>query len=144
MLRSLQASGLIVLLLPLASCQRSDDLPTQVEPSANAWSWAPEELPEGLQGRNTCEPSTLLGIREQWNFHPEGGCWQREAPDGFVRQQLYHVHLFSIGACAGGAGDLDVVRACVLPPLPGQVTPCGFSATNGCTACPPTGTVTCH
>jgi hypothetical protein len=110
-------------------------------PLLPAWITDPEEFPVGLKGQNNC----TFGFGApgaQWDFHPDGACWERRAPDGWIRQQQHRVHVPQLASCGGGAGDLSPIRVCRAP---GEPNPCFIDAStgpNGCARC--VVKVTCH
>ena len=95
-----------------------------------AWITHPEELPPGLMGRNNC--TFLFGQAAQWDFHPDGACWERPGPDGWTRQQQHRVHVWQLAACGNGPGDVSPVRVCRAP---GEPNPCHINALTGPTGC---------
>jgi hypothetical protein len=109
-------------------------------PLIPSWAANPEVFPAELQGTNNCTFPPPLNV--QWNFHPEGGCWERAAPDGWTRQQQHRIHVFSLTECNGGPGDVSPIRICRAPDLP---NPCPINATtgpNGCALC--VRSISCH
>lgn len=102
------------------------------------WITEPSEFPEGLKGTNNC--TFALGQPgAQWDFHSDGGCWERQGPDGWTRQQQHLVHVPSIVECGGGPGDVSPIRACREGGA-GQPGPCPFgpkpiTGPNGCALC---------
>src|SRR5215213_558964 len=56
-----------------------------------AWIAEPGVLPAGLEGTNNCTfPFGNTSV--QWDFHPEGACWEHPAQDGWRRNQQHRVH----------------------------------------------------
>ena len=104
-------------------------------PLLAAWITDPESLPVGLRGQNNCTFAFGVDIpNAQWDFHPEGGCWERPGPDGWTRQQQHHVHVPQHARCGGGAGDVSPIRVC-RPGGAGQPNPCLENPTTGPTGC---------
>lgn len=102
------------------------------------WITEPDEFPEGMKGTNNC---TFAFGRNgaQWDFHGEGGCWERPGPDGWTRQQQHLVHVPVVAECGGGAADFSPIRAC-REGGEGQVGPCPLgprpnTGPNGCAIC---------
>src|SRR5262245_27256864 len=95
------------------------------------WIASPSELPEDLRGRNNC--TFAFGqSAAQWDFHPEGACWERPGPDGWTRNQQYRVHVPALAECGGGAGDVSPIRICRAP---GELNPCHINPTTGPRGC---------
>jgi len=100
-------------------------------PLIPAWLTTPEELPPAFRGRNNC--TFKFGqATAQWDFHPDGGCWERPGPDGWTRQQQYKIHVPQHLACGGGAGDVSPIRVCRAP---GEEDPCPINPLTGPTGC---------
>src|SRR6185295_15318278 len=69
--------------LPAATVTKADsELPS--------WITNPDPMPAGRQGKNNC--TFAFGQDAQWDFHPDGGCWEHNGPDHLTRQQLNDVH----------------------------------------------------
>jgi hypothetical protein len=145
---------LILVFAPLIACSGNDgpvsfsasDLPDSpsltaaVSSSVPDWIIHPEELPKGLRGHNNCTFPTG-NATSQWDYYEDGACWERPGPDGWTRQQNYHVHANRSSACANGPADISNVRICRGP---GEDAPCALNprtGPNGCTVC--VSTVTC-
>jgi hypothetical protein len=116
----------------------ADDAP----PALPAWITHPEVVPSELRGRNNC--TFAFGVPgAQWNYYPDGACWERPGPDGWTRQQQYRVYVSHSPRCEGRAADYSPIRVCragaagALSPCPGN--PIG---PNGCAICVPK--VVCH
>ena len=101
------------------------------------WVLNPATVPHGLQGQNNC--TFAFGQNAQWDFHPDGACWEHSAPDGLTRQQLHNVHFPTATFCGGGPGDSSAIRVCGTP---GAETVCGKTGPNGCAVCVPQ--TSCH
>jgi hypothetical protein len=104
--------------------------------SLPAWVNNPQDFAPGLMGRNNCTfPLGAAGA--QWDFHPDGACWERPGPDGWTRQQQHRVHVPTLAICGGGSGDVSPIRVC-RPGGAGQPNPCFINAAtgpNGCALC---------
>jgi hypothetical protein len=99
-----------------------------------AWITAPRTMPEELRGLNNCTFPLRLPDAE-WDYHPDGACWERPGPDGWTRQQLYRVHVPQHAACGNGPADVSPIRICQAPGLP---NPCNINpetGPNGCAVC---------
>ena len=101
------------------------------------WIVNPATLPPGQVGKNNCTfefPTAAY----QWNFHPEGGCWEHEGPDGWTRQQFQRIHIATgFASCGGGSGDATAIRVCRAGGG-GQPSPCplnSITGPNGCARC---------
>lgn len=107
-----------------------------------AWILDPAEVPEGLRGQNNC--SFAIGqATAEWNYHPDGSCWEHPGPDGWTRNQQYRVHVHALAACGGGAGDVSPIRVCRLPPFQPNICPeTPTTGPLGCAIC--VRSVTCH
>ena len=96
-----------------------------------AWVLNPETLPPGLRGTNNC--TFRFGANTtQWNFHEDGGCWERPGPDGWTRQQAHRIHVPELAECNGGPGDVSPIRVCQAP---GLENPCPINPTTGPNSC---------
>lgn len=103
--------------------------------SLPAWITEPATLPDGRVGKNNC--TFPLPLDYQWDAHPEGGCWEHPAPDGWSRQQFQKVHIPSFPSCGGGPGDATAIRVCRAGGR-GQPSPClidPLTGPNGCARC---------
>lgn len=153
---SAQSSALALLAFSLACSSQDPSLTAADTPAAAqsvhsakgppllpAWITDPEHFPLGLRGRNNC--AFAFGqSTAQWDFHPDGACWERPGPDGWTRQQQYRVHVPSLASCGGGAGDVSPIRVCRTGGA-GQTTPCQINpltGPNGCALC--VAAVVCH
>src|SRR5512143_3760689 len=156
-MRCAKAQSSMVLAVFALGCSSHDPTPTAVETRANvpfvhatndqpvlaAWITHPEQLPLGLQGRNNCV-FPFGQSTAQWDFHPDGACWEHPGPDGWTRQQQYRVHVPSLASCGGRAGDVSPIRVCRTGGA-GQPTPCQINPVtgpNGCAVC--VAAVVCH
>jgi hypothetical protein len=83
---------------------------TSAAPELPSWIALPEVLPPGLESRNNCTFPT--GIPTQWDYHPDGACWERPGPDGWTRQQQHRLHASAVPGCGGGPGDVSPIRVC--------------------------------
>lgn len=102
--------------------------------SIPAWALQPENFPPGLKGTNNCTFRFGQNV-PQWNFHEDAGCWERNAPDGWTRQQQHRIHVPALVECNGGPADLSPIRICRAP---GLENPCPINPTtgpNGCALC---------
>jgi hypothetical protein len=113
--------------------------------SLPAWIAVPALFPEGQKGLNNCTfplgPNATGGI---WDYHPDGACWERPGPDGWVRQHQNIVHVPEHASCGGGPADVSPIRICREGGA-GQPTPCDVNPTTGplgCAIC--VRSVTCH
>lgn len=136
------------------SCSQTNPSPLPVPPlsgeaasvlsSVPAWVTDPPEVPEGLRGQNNCT-FPFGNPTLQWDFHPDGSCWERPGPDGWTRQHQYQVHGTAVNLCGGGPGDLNLIRVCREGGA-GQPAPFCLGTTttgpNGCALCVPT--AVCH
>jgi len=100
-------------------------------PLIPAWLADPDTLPLGLRGRNNCRFSFGQSTA-QWDFHPDGACWERPGPDGWTRQQQHRIHVPHLADCGGGAGDVSPIRVCRAP---GEANPCPVNPLTGPTGC---------
>lgn len=103
-------------------------------PTLPDWIRHPFEFPAGLMGSNNCTFAPGAATA-QWDFHPDGGCWERLGPDGWTRQQQHRIHVTQHAACGGGAADLSNTRVCRAPSVP---NPCAIdllTGPNGCARC---------
>jgi len=117
-----------------------------------SWVFSPFEFPLGLIGTNNCTFGFAQNL--QWDFHPDGGCWEHTGPEGWVRQQQNNVHIPTHARCGGEPGDSTSIRICRRDddgsPVQGYPAPCGIRPTpefpttgpNGCSVCYVR--VTCH
>jgi hypothetical protein len=109
------------------------------------WIAEPAVLPAGLQGTNNCS-FPFGNTSAQWDFHPDGACWEHPAPDGWTRNQQHRVHASSVPLCGGGPGDVSPIRMCRAggPGQPGPSPACETPQTgpNGCVIC--IRSVVCH
>jgi hypothetical protein len=102
------------------------------------WITDPVTLPGGLQGQNNCT-FPLGNSTAQWNFYPDGACWEHAGPDGWTRQQQHHIRVLSTSACGGGPADVSNVRVCRAggagqpAPSPSCLQP--VTGGNGCVIC---------
>ena len=99
------------------------------------WITEPATLPAGRVGQNNCTFLFVAGA--QWDVHPEGGCWEHPAADGWTRQQLQQIHVPAFASCGGGPGDATAIRVCRAGGA-GQPSPClidRFTGPNGCARC---------
>ena len=114
-------------------------------PDLPAWIAEPAELPAGLRGRNNCT-FPFGNATVQWDFHPDGACWEHPAQDGWTRNQQHLVHATSVPLCGGGPGDVFPIRMCRAggPGQPGPSPACETPTTgpNGCVIC--VRSVVCH
>jgi hypothetical protein len=102
-----------------------------------AWVVHPEALPVGLQGQSNC----TFDAEGQWDAHPDGGCWEKPGPDGWIRQQSNRNHSESLPVCGGGPGDVELIRVCRADSA-FEISPCGETGPRGCGLC--VRVVTCH
>ena len=110
-----------------------------------AWIAEPRVLPPGLEGTNNCTfPFGNTSV--QWDFHPEGACWEHPAQDGWTRNQQHRVHASSVPLCGGAPGDVFPIRMCRAGGAgqPGPSPACETATTgpNGCVIC--VRSVVCH
>lgn len=114
-------------------------------PELPAWIADPEVLPAGLQGQNNCT-FPFGNTTVQWDFHPDGACWEHPAQDGWTRNQQHRVHASSVPLCGGGPGDVFPIRMCRAGGAgqPGPSSACETATTgpNGCVIC--VRSVVCH
>jgi hypothetical protein len=87
------------------------------------WIANPPVLPPGRMGRSNC--TYRLTSNAHWDFYPEGGCWERQGPDGWVREQFNLLH-------SDDGNDVSMIRVCRQP---GEITPCGQAGPFGCAVC---------
>lgn len=80
-------------------------------PELPAWIAEPAVLPAGLRGLNNCT-FPFGNPTVQWDFHPDGACWEHPAPEGWTRNQQHRVHATSVPLCGGGPGDVFPIRMC--------------------------------
>jgi len=112
---------------------------TEVESDSGGLSW--REFPPGFAAFDEGEafPATQcnFAVNPACNLyaHPSTNCKERENPDGAgVVQDIKNMHCNATPLCAGGAGDIDVIRVCV-PGGGGQQTACGVTGPAGCAVC---------
>ena len=126
---------------PIFTPADDEDLIALTDPGASVskslpdWAKYPEEMPQGLRGRNNCTFPIASG--SQWNFHEDGSCWERPGPDGWTRQQQHNVHVPHLPLCGNGPADIGSIRICRGP---GQPSPCANNprtGPNGCAVCVP-------
>ena len=145
-----RTSGTVLLLMLLAACGATDTpIEPEQEPDQNrvapfgvsaaakelpAWIVSPATLPPGRVGKNNC----TFGFGDNvplWDFHPDAGCWERNGPDGWIRQQNQNIHFESFpSACGGGPGDATGIRVCRAGGA-GQPSPCSLDTTTGPSGC---------
>jgi len=95
------------------------------------WVAYPENLPQGLRGRNNCTFATG-NATSQWNYYEDGACWERPGPDGWTRQQNHHVHVDRSTVCGNGPADVFNVRVCREA---GEDSPCALNPRTGPNKC---------
>ena len=103
--------------------------------SLPVWITEPVVLPDGRVGKNNCTFALPLGYA--WDAHPDGGCWEHQAPEGWTRQQSQKIHVPSFPSCGGGPGDATFIRVCRAGGR-GQPSPClidPITGPNGCARC---------
>jgi hypothetical protein len=104
------------------------------------WVANPAEMPIGLYGTNNC--TYPFGVAGQWDYYPDGACWERPGPDGWTRQQQHDVYVPSFAKCSNGPAALAPIRVCRRP---FEASPCAYNPNtgpNGCAICVPRFTCT--
>jgi hypothetical protein len=98
-----------------------------------SWIVNPETLPPGRAGKNNCT-FPFSSADYQWDFHPDGGCWEHDGPEGWTRKQFQRVHLSNFAACGGGPGDATAIQVCRAGGR-GQPSPCLIDPLTGPMGC---------
>ena len=113
--------------------------------SIPAWIAVPALFPEELKGTNNCTfPLGAGAAGGIWDYHPDGACWERSGPDGWVRQHQNVIHVPQHASCGGGPADVSPIRICRQGGA-NQPTPCQVNPTTGplgCAVC--VRSVVCH